>query len=105
MIAMADQQIAEAVLRYHRKNPLRVAFATPQVIARHGADAIERVYQEFERRGLVEPMHHTVVRDGRLRGCYRITRQGLTATEADLHGEPGGEPEGETAQTAGAEAQ
>jgi len=101
---MANQQIAESILRYHRKNPLRVAFATPTIIVQHGADAIEQVYLELEQRGLVEPIHHTVMRGGKQRACYRITKQGLTSTETDLHVETEGGQEGETAPAAGAEA-
>ena len=77
---MNDQDlrsITEALLRYHRKNPLRVAFGTSVLIAQHGGEQIERAYQMLVEQELVEPMHHTVMRNGDPRPWYRITKKGL----------------------------
>ena len=74
---MSTDQITEAILRYHRKNPLRGAFGTDTVIAQNGADAVEQVYQQLEEEGLFEAIHHKVEREGKPRCCYRITKKGL----------------------------
>ena len=71
------QAITDTLLRYHRKNPLRVAFGTAALLAKHGGDSIEQAYQHLESEKLVEPVYHKVVRDGASRSSYRITKKGL----------------------------
>ena len=72
------QEIIDALLRYHRKNPLRVAFGTAVLLAEHDANDIERAYEQLAGDELVEPIHHEVVRQGAARQCYRITKNGMT---------------------------
>ena len=69
--------VIDDLLRYHRQNPLRVAFGTPLLIALHGADRVQAAYQQLESEQRVEAMHHRVVREGAPRMCYRITKQGM----------------------------
>ena len=73
------QQIIDAIVRYHRKNPLRVAFGTPQLLAGFPAEQIEQAYRQLADQGHFEPVYHTVERNGGKWQCYRITKQGLTA--------------------------
>ena len=71
------QLIIDAILRYHRKHPLRVAFATPVLLARFPVREIDQAYQQLVSKGLVEPVYHTVERNGQEWPCYRVTKEGL----------------------------
>lgn len=73
----ATQPVTDALLRFHRKNPLRAAFGTDVLIAEHGADEIEQAYEQLAKDGLVEPVYHRVVRAGKERVCYKITKAGM----------------------------
>lgn len=69
--------LIEPLLRYHRRNPLRVVFGTPTLIALHGADQVQEAYEQLANQELLEPIHHRVVREGAPRTCYRITKKGM----------------------------
>lgn len=77
----AADEIKDALLRYHRKNPLRVAFATAKLLAVHDGQAIEAVYQELVGEEKMEAVFHQVQRQGRYWPCYRITKKGMTDVE------------------------
>ena len=74
----AADKIKDAMLRYHRKNPLRVAFATAKLLAAHDAQVIDEVYQQLMGEQKMEAVFHQVQRQGRYWPCYRITKEGMT---------------------------
>ncbi|MAE64407.1 MAG: hypothetical protein CMJ18_09055 [Phycisphaeraceae bacterium] len=72
------ERIGRDLLRYHRKNALRVAWATPLLTAQHDGELIDRAYGVLADDELVEPVFHTVQRNGRTWQCYRVTKKGLS---------------------------
>ena len=82
MMESTIQLIVEILLRFHRKNPTRVAFGTPPLVAEYGPDEVAAAYESLLADEMVEPIHHTVVKNDKPRTCFRITKQGL---QADSH--------------------
>ena len=75
------QEVIDGLLRYHRNNPLRVAFGTNVLLAQHSGEQIQEAYDHLVSDGKMEPVYHKVFRKGRSWTCYRITKEGMADDE------------------------
>ncbi len=62
MQSQDTQAITADLLRYHRKNPLRVAFGTPMLLKQYDGEVIAQVYQRLVEQEKIEAVFHTVER-------------------------------------------